>query len=126
MGLLQEQAENPSSSNLTEIEKATFENFIVDLANVRLNRMKKSEPPKCLSNIIMQANTRALQTATSVASFNTMDELNQGASTLLSIVTTITQNDITGKTFDMAGRESAVDFMTVRESSLKNVQSPVC
>ena len=62
----------------------------------------------------MQANTHALQTATAAASFNTMDELNQGASTLLSIVTTITKNDVTGKTFDMAGRESAVDFMTVR------------
>ena len=78
--------------NLTEEEKEEFDNLMRET---------------------IKNNAKSLELASSLE-FSTIDQLQQGASTLQSIVQNTLPSESTGTLLDMDGREAAVNMMEVK------------
>ena len=62
----------------------------------------------------VQANTQLLSNAAETLTFNSIDQLDQGAGTLYTITSQLTKGGDVAKTLDMKGREAAVQLIEVK------------
>lgn len=81
-------------------------------APANLTAQEKAEQDQLLIDIA-QSNTAALNTAIEDMEYQTLNDLEQGASVLYQIASVVTKNALAAQTLDFQGREAAVDLLRV-------------